>query len=190
MKIRTLKQWEDAGRPIPIPHVAKQKVVAEYKDVFKYNVFIETGTYTGAMVKAMLGRFERIYSIELGVRYYLAAVKMFIGHKHVRLFQGDSGRLLPRVLKAVKEPAIFWLDAHYSGGRTARGDLQCPIIGELDAIFDHGEYNHVLLIDDARSFNGTNDFPTLSELSAYILQKHRGCDIIEKDDIIRCVIRY
>ena len=82
---------------------------------------------------------------------------------------GDSGKVLPGIIANIKEPAIFWLDGHYCGGETAQSALECPIYNELKSILVENK-NHVILVDDARMFNGTRDYPTLEELNKYINQ--------------------
>ena len=88
----------------------------------------------------------------------------------------------------INEPAIFWLDGHYSAGITARGDKDCPIFEELDAIFDKNNFEHILLIDDARLFIGEGDYPTIEELTNYIRIKKKKYRVNVKHDIIRYVI--
>jgi len=80
---------------------------------------------------------------------------------------------------------LFWLDAHYSGGKTARGKIDTPIMKELEAIFKYSKYDHVLLIDDANLFNGKNDFPTLDKLREFILKNRPKWKFINKDNVIR-----
>lgn len=111
----------------------------------------------GEMVEAQKLRFDKIYSIELGIDLYQKAKRRFKGNKSVTIINGDSGKVLPVLLEEISEPAIFWLDGHYSGGITAKADKECPIFEELDAIFKFNKFNHVLLIDDARCINGEND---------------------------------
>ena len=48
-------------------------------------------------------------------------------------------------------PAVFWLDAHWSGGETARGATECPVLGEIAAIRAHSP-EHAILVDDAALF--------------------------------------
>jgi hypothetical protein len=80
---------------------------------------------------------------------------------------------------------LFWLDGHYSGGITAKGPLDTPIVKELDSILNHSVTGHVILIDDARCFVGENDYPTIDELRE-ILHTERPRWVFEvKDDIIR-----
>ena len=88
------------------------------------------------------------------------------------------------MVSSLNDPAIFWLDGHYSSGITAKGELECPIYGELDAIFSFQSLNHLILIDDARLFNGTNDYPTIPELINYVKQKNSKYTISITDDII------
>jgi hypothetical protein len=47
--------------------------------------------------------------------------------------------VLPLIIKDLNEPAIFWLDGHYSSGITAKGDKICPIFEELDSIFNNSK---------------------------------------------------
>jgi hypothetical protein len=76
------------------------------------------------------------------------------------------------------------LDGHYSGFETAKGDLETPIKLELEIILN-SEYEHVILIDDARLFIGENDYPTIEELKKYILSKNNSLTVNIIDDIIR-----
>ena len=180
------EQWRAGGRELPMPHYGKQLVVAEYAERLGPRVLVETGTYTGHMVLAMLDRFERIYSIELDAILHAKVGRRFARHSHVHLLQGASEEVLPNVLEQIKQPCVFWLDAHYSGGQTARGTLDTPILQEIRCILAHCcADEHVLLIDDARSFTGQNDYPTLEELRNVILTTKAGWHFEVKDDIIR-----
>jgi hypothetical protein len=97
-----------------------------------------------------------------------------------------SGGLLAIQLKDVKEPCLFWLDAHYSGGSTAKGDFETPIMQELQCILGHQlAESHVVLIDDARCFVGRNDYPALDELRQFILGIYAGWIFEVENDIIR-----
>ncbi len=147
-------------------HAERVSSLLEYKERFNPNIFVETGTYKGEMIDTMIRRFDKIYSVELSSDLYADAVKKYAGEKHVRLFQGDSAVMLPKMLAEIKEPAMFWLDAHFSGGETVRTDVDTPIEEELKAIFAHPVKDHVILIDDAREFTGANNYPTLEKVEA------------------------
>ena len=93
-------------------------------------------------------------------------------------------------MSKLKQPCLFWLDAHYSAGVTAKGAIDTPIEKELKHIFRH-EYahRHVLLIDDARVFKGTNDYPTIQTIEA--MTKDAGYHLFSmEDDIIRVCNRH
>jgi hypothetical protein len=182
---RILKKWDQAGRPIPATPLVKQTIIKDYQRRFGLRVFVETGTFAGEMIDAVLGRFDRIYSIELDDRWHARAIERFRARSEVTLLHGDSGQRLPEVLAQVAEPALFWLDAHYSGPITARGLLDSPIVQELDAIAAHPIRNHVVLIDDMRDFNGTAGYPEAAALVADLRAKHPD-DLVEiRDDVLR-----
>lgn len=183
-----IKAWKKIGCPIPPPDSLKQFVVENYQKNFGYTILVETGTYLGDMVEAQKSNFKKIYSIELGIDLFEKAKKRFESDKNVKILLGDSGYVLPGVLKEIDEPVIFWLDGHYSGGFTAKGEKECPIFEELDAIFNEKKHDHVLLIDDARCFNGFGDYPSMKKLSEYILNKNDKYKITFETDIIRCVL--
>ncbi|MFB3916265.1 MAG: hypothetical protein ACE14M_06025 [Terriglobales bacterium] len=147
-------------------------------------MLIETGTYFGDTITATQNHFSEIYSIELSPDLYKRAKKHFDGHLNVHLFQGDSGDVLKNILPAVKGRPLFWLDAHYSEGITARGAVDTPIMEELGTIFALCP-NCVVLIDDARLFDGTNSYPKLSELQQYVADRGHDWVCEVRHDIIR-----
>jgi hypothetical protein len=184
---RQIRQWRAKGSPLPPPHAIKQQVIASYQQKYRHDILVETGTYMGDMVEAQKRRFRKIYSIELGEDLYNAAAQRFSRHSHITILHGDSGRVLPRVMKEITGPAIFWLDGHYSAGVTAKGEKDCPIYEELDAILAGEDKGHILLIDDARCFNGEGDYPTIAALTNYIHNKSKNYNVEVGDDVIRFV---
>ncbi|MBP1672908.1 MAG: hypothetical protein H6Q25_723 [Bacteroidetes bacterium] len=186
---KQLRKWNENGCPVPPPHIIKQMTIQEYQKQTQYKVLVETGTYMGDMVEAQKRIFRAIFSIELGIDLFNKATKRFKNDKNVTIVQGDSGKILPKIVLTLNEPAIFWLDGHYSAGITAKGEKDCPIFEELDAIFDSQKNNHILLIDDARCFNGEGDYPTINQLTDYIKNKNEKYHVEVKHDIIRYVIK-
>jgi len=180
------KEWEKNGRPVPPPHVVKEKVICEYQKNSQYDIFVETGTYLGEMVKAQMDNFKEIISIELDAKLYIKAVKKFNKYGYIKILNGDSGKVLREIVPTLKENAIFWLDGHYSGGITARGDKDCPIFEELESILK-SKLNHIVLIDDARLFNGEGDYPTIKKLNDFVLSYKKKSKIEVKDDITRII---
>jgi hypothetical protein len=166
------------------PHVFKQNVIFEFQKSSGLDILVETGTYRGDMVEAQKQFFRKIYSIELSMKLYQMAKKRFSKDKNVEIVQGDSGRMLSSIVTKLDKPAIFWLDGHYSGNITAKGEKECPVFEELDAIFNGKIKNHVLLIDDARCFIGQGDYPTIDDLTKYITDKNPAYKLEIKKDVL------
>jgi hypothetical protein len=181
-----LNEWEKSGRTSPPPHIVKQMAIDEYQKKFNTKILVETGTYLGDMVEAQRDRFEKIYSVELSKKLFQRAVKRFKSYSHINILNGDSGIVLNKILPEISSPALFWLDGHYSEGITAKGVKECPVVEELQAILKSDLY-HIILIDDARLFNGTHDYPTLNEIRELIKKSNRHYSLTVKDDIIRLI---
>ncbi len=179
-----IARWVKKGKPMPTPHAIKQELVARYGKKHNISTFVESGTYLGDMIWAQQDNFEKIYTIELSKFLQEAAKHRFQKSSHIEFIHGDSGKLMPTLIKDLPEKSLFWLDGHYSGGITARGDKDCPITEEVKAILS-SDIEHVLLIDDARYFIGERDYPTINGLSAYILSVYpKSIITIESDCII------
>jgi hypothetical protein len=157
-----------------------------YAARFSISTMVETGTYLGFMVSAVKRFFWQIYSIELDEDLYRRAKSKFVRFRHVHFLQGDSAQVLTGVLDRIHEPCLFWLDAHYSGGITAKGDLETPVVQELRQILSHSLVaQHVILIDDARNFVGANDYPTLQQVKNLVRTMCPYLVMTVNDDIIR-----
>ncbi|MEM3484492.1 MAG: hypothetical protein QXI12_02575 [Candidatus Methanomethyliaceae archaeon] len=182
---RLYREWVRTGRPVPPPFIVKLQTVKDYAREFDLHVFVETGTFMGDMVDGVKDVFDEIYSIELSDDLYREAAKRFARARHITILHGDSGQVLKEVLPRVNQPCLFWLDAHYSGGITAKGASETPIEREIANIFGlSSPTRHVILVDDARCFNGKGDYPSLEALEKAC--KSVGFQVFEvKDDIIR-----
>lgn len=180
-----LEEWHYNGCQLPAPNIVKQITIAYYQKKYSISTLVETGTYMGDMIEAQKKRFKKIYSIELSSVLNEKAKSRFSCDKNICLFQGDSVQVLPNLLKRIDEPAIFWLDGHYSGGITAKGSKDCPILEELNAIFENSKFENVLLIDDARLFIDKADYPSIEKLIDYVGSKNKKYEVEIKNDIIR-----
>lgn len=183
--IKTYWEWLYSGRPIPPPPIVKQMIVKEYANKYRVRVFIETGTYMGDMVYAVKDNFDKIYSIELDEKLFENAKKRFLNFNHISILQGDSSKVLPKIIGHIKKPSLFWLDGHFSEGITARGEKETPILYELQHIISHPVKDHIILIDDARCFTGQNYYPTIEFLRDLIKRRYPGYVFEVKEDIIR-----
>ena len=166
------------------PQFLKQRIIKTYTKKYNLQILIETGTYLGTTVDATKNVFLKIYSIELDRRLYQRAKNKFSKFKNIQIIQGDSSIILPKLLKKIKVPCLFWLDAHFSKGITARGRKDTPIWEELTAILNHKIKNHLILIDDADSFSGKNDYPSILQVKKIVLKKGNYYLLRIKDNII------
>ena len=169
--------WKLRGSPRPkVPHLIKQRTVREYARRFNLPVLIETGTQFGQMVSAMKKQFRAIFSIELDETNYSMAVRNFAHYKHIHIVRGDSAAELPKLLRSIKEPCLFWLDGHSD---------KTPIMDELRAVFGYKQYQHVILIDDAHCFGSSRYYPALDSVKKLTAELHPAATVESRDDIIR-----
>ncbi len=177
--------WERRGRPVPPPHIVKQQTLLDYGKTFGLRVLVETGTYYGDMVEAMKGSFDHIYSVEISQELFTKAKKRFKNARNIELIHGDSGEEIRNIMKRIDQPALFWLDGHYSEGVTGKAAHDTPIYEELDHILSAKVTGHVIIIDDARCFGADPSYPTLEKLRQFVKSKKENVEICVSDDIIR-----
>ncbi len=179
-------QWQYRGNPIPPPNILKQGTIIRYAQDAGIRIFVETGTYEGRTLHAVTAYFDRLYSVELGGELYRKACSRFGAEPKIRLFQGDSGERIREILECVGDQrCLFWLDAHYSRGDTARGAEDTPILRELSTIARHCRKDHVILIDDARCFGADPAYPEIGSLEAFCERTFPESSFSVLEDIIR-----
>jgi hypothetical protein len=150
------------------------------------DVFVETGTLTGETAAWAGEHFNRVISIEIDKALHEQACTLTAGKGNVELLLGPSERLLPQIARSLSGPAVFWIDAHYSGPGTGGEEKQCPILEELAAI---SGANHLIMVDDARLFlNGpgmpcdSSHWPSLVAVLDALRAPH--CYLAIHDDVI------
>ena len=177
---------------------AKIQYILEYARSKQSRVFYETGVWYGETINGLKGHFERLISIEISDQIAELARKRFSKNTNVEILTGDSVELLPKVLKERDRaaPAIFWLDGHFSGSRfeTAKADMDTPILAELDMTLEQVGDDDVVLIDDARLFQGyhkcvgdlgTECYPTVDDLRTVLCRRQPEWTFTIEDDLIR-----
>jgi hypothetical protein len=180
--------WNLRGRPVRSPHLIKQRTVREYSEKYGLRILIETGTYYGEMVSATRRNFDRIYSIEFDPRLARRASRKFESFPNIQILEGDSRQVLPELLKSLREPALFWLDAGYYGWAGLESDKQ-RLSAEFEAILRHPAKGHVILMDDARGLDGRNGALTVDQLKSRIESEFPDRKVEVKYDILRITPR-
>ena len=141
--------------------------ISQRRQLHKYPnpYFVETGTYEGDGVQDALNcGFQHIHSFEVVPSLYEQCRRRFDETKfpQVHLHLGTSAKMYDVCLAGIKGEITFWLDGHYSFGKTGFVETYCPLLQELDEIAKHPIKTHTLLIDDRRCF-GTPDFAGITE---------------------------
>jgi hypothetical protein len=114
-------------------------------------VFVETGLFRGDHMPSRVSLFDAIHTIELNNDFIDRAKARFPSYQNITYHHGDSGDVLPILARSIQEPALFYLDAHYSGGETAFGPEETPLLRELAALSERSQ-DDVIVIDDIRLF--------------------------------------
>ena len=180
-----IQEWIKAGQPLGPLDCRSHPIIKEYARKFQLHIFVETGTHMGITLNAVKDIFDEIYSIELAVEFYKYAKSRFANMKHITIIEGDSSKVLGKVLSRINKPCLFFLDAHCSGfNLSTQGKMETAIVGELRHIFNHPLANtHVILIDNAECFTGEHDYPTIDNLRE--MAESAGLDSFEvKDNVI------
>jgi hypothetical protein len=116
------------GQYRPAPHAVKMRILRSWLPDAAGMTFIETGTYRGDTVLALRHVFKRLISIEIDAALHELAKSRTAAARNINLVLGDCTVELPKILSNLGGRAAFWLDGHWSGGVTGRGDMDDPIL--------------------------------------------------------------
>ena len=116
-----------------------------------YPLFVETGTCLGDTVFGMEKYFKELHTIEIKKELYNKTKSQYKGNK-INFYLGDSSIMLKNVVSKLNENTIFFLDGHWSKGRTGRGKKDCPLLEELNIINKYFNKEAIIIIDDYRDF--------------------------------------
>ena len=128
-------------------------------------VFVETGTFLGNTAYRCSKIFEKVVTVELDKTLYEKARGYLACRGNVECICGDALKELPGILARadVKESLIF-LDGHFSGGKTALGDMPEPACEEIKVLAEYREKISGVVVDDFREFGADNGWPHRWEL--------------------------
>jgi len=110
-------------------------------------IFVETGTYNGnGIMSALESGYEKIISFEIDEKKVRTVRKKLTDAERVWIHHASSCSMeFVNAVKSIKEPAVFWLDAHPDGIGPN------PLITEL-LFIGASPFSHGILIDDVRLF--------------------------------------
>lgn len=125
---------------------------------------VETGTFLGVTTERGSKVFESVVTIELCPDLAARAKERLKKLKNVRVVEGCAVLVLRQVLSdpAVTDALVF-LDGHFSGPGTARGDEPEPAVQEFKILNEFKDKINAVIVDDFRTF-GRKDFPAKSML--------------------------
>ncbi len=176
-----------------VRHGPPYNLVLRLKEQFNISCFVESGTCEGETAYWAASKFKHVITMELSESLYEQADERLRILSNVNLIFGDSRIALKEIVPNLKDPALFWLDAHWSGGETYGQNDECPILSELE-IINGGKTQHFLLIDDARLFlcpppgvHQTNQWPTITEIIEKFMLKNNNYYIVVVEDVIVAV---
>ena len=167
-----------------------EPLVLALRDALGAKTFIETGTYRGATAEWASAHFERVHSIERAESIYRETRTRLGDIANLSLYLGDTREILHDLVAGLDRPAVLWLDAHYSGGKTAGEGDQCPLLDEL-AVLDAAQCDLAVLIDDARYFLAAppeplslDDWPDLMEVVGRLSRDRERYVCVTEDVVV------
>jgi hypothetical protein len=170
-----------------------RELVLWLRDVFKIDVFVETGTNRAETAVWASAHFAHVFTIEANEGLHQRAIETFGDRKNIQFLKGDSRVHIKSLLASLTEPAIFWLDAHWCGEDTFGKTEECPVVGELE-LLNTSEVNHIVLIDDARLFlapppppHEPNHWPDIATICGLLSTRATSRYVVVHDDVIIAV---
>lgn len=169
--IRDFYNWFKNGFSGNSPDWVKRRVL--FRHAVHNATFVETGTFLGNTSTFLASFSANLYTIEPEGKLHKMASHRFRNVSKINTLKGTSEETFPELLPRLSGDINFWLDGHYSGGITFKGDSDCPVAAELEQIEKNlDRFDRVsVLIDDVRCFPPSqtsaldeSDYPPLDSL--------------------------
>ncbi len=158
---------------------------------FKYDFFVETGTYFGETTIWASEYFANVITIEIDHEIRQTAFFNARERNNIQFIVGDSGVELKNISSSLTGKTIYWLDGHWCQGVNKLSD-ECPIISELSSIL--AKEDDIVLIDDARFFMGVvpiphdhDKWPRIDQILSLLKVKYPLHDVLVESDVIMCL---
>jgi hypothetical protein len=163
--------WYSLRRAYVWPEAAyKRGLLRRVQTLYKLPYFVETGTFQGSTPKSLHSLFERLWTIELDDSLFERTRRRLKAYPNVVCLHGDGKEELKKVIPLLDGPAPFWLDGHYSGLGTAKGEISAPLLEELSIVMQSPIKGHVIAIDDMSDFCQRERNTPLSKIMAALEQ--------------------
>ena len=165
-------------------------------DRYELKDFVETGTYYGSTASWAAVHFHSVITIEYSREIYEETATELGKKRNISCIFGDSRLVLKNLVPRLNRPTVFWLDSHWSGGKTYGERDECPVIEEICAI-NTSQVAHFLFIDDARLFTSpppqphrVEHWPSIEEIIGAIVSGNHNYYIVIIGDVIVAVPGY
>ena len=118
-----------------------------------YTTAVETGLWKGEQLEVIAKCFNNTYGIELDAHYAEVSRKRV---PKATVYCGDTAKLLPMVSQEMKEPSVFFLDAHYCKLDPPIAKSKFPLWEELKTISNRN-LPDIVIVDDVHTFGKKRD---------------------------------
>ncbi len=158
--------WFLGDHLVSPPAIAKQRHLLNVFKSRNHRIFVEAGTYKGQTTAFFIPHADQVISVELHDGLFAAAQKRFAQQPNVTLVRGDSLVEIPRIVATCSSPPLVFLDGHFSGAGTAKGEEMEPAESTLGRLADVTPAGTTIVIDDLRLFgSGLSGFPQLDTIT-------------------------
>jgi len=135
-------------------------------------VFVETGTFYAKTALLARTLFPIVHTVELSEHLYNRAVQLYGGRPGLFFHLGDSRSVLPELAAALREPAWFYLDAHWFKpnppigpvGGAADDAAGFPLWDELRALAAR-PFPDIVVVDDVHDFGTPKPRPEWADVT-------------------------
>lgn len=163
-----LDLWRVArGHPVNPHSLSKLRIINAARIRSGATQMIEVGTYLGVTANRCAKLFRRVHTIELSETLYLRAKDVLANQENVEIYLGDGRHWIERILQSSEaSDVLVFLDGHFSGGITARGNVPEPALEEIAILSRFQSKIAAIVIDDFRNFGVEQGTPSKSALLA------------------------